>query len=168
METYRIQSLDNLKEWLHDCIDADVPPSTISYAIKEVLDEQETELQKKLNTVRSLRSLLQQDNRSNINFCESTNTSDYCKNSWNDFWGYDPGGNDSSDTITFGEQRWVVPVEVDDTNGEYFITFTEDILQKLGWKEGDDLEFIDSENGSFTIKNLTTKTTPTGETNGTI
>jgi hypothetical protein len=57
METYRIQSLDNLKEWLHDCIDADVPPSTISYTIKEVLDEQENELHKKLNTVRSLRSL---------------------------------------------------------------------------------------------------------------
>jgi hypothetical protein len=164
METYRTQSLDNLKEWLHDCIDADIPPSTISDTIKEVLDEQENELQKKLNTVQSLRNLVQQNNRSEINFCELEDTSDYCNNSWNDFWGYDS----ASDTITFGKESWVVPVEVDDTNGEYFITFTDDILQKLGWKEGDDLEFIDNKNGSFTIENLTTKTIKTGETNGPI
>lgn len=165
METYRTQSLDNLKEWLHDCIDADIPPFIISNTIAEVLDEQENEIRKKLNIVQSLRNLFQQNNREAINFCEVENSSDYCKNSWNDFWNNDPA---DKDVVAFGDQTWRVPIEVDASNGEYFITFTEDILQKLGWKEGDDLEFIDSENGSFTIKNLTTKTTPTGETNGTI
>lgn len=165
METYRTQSLDNLKEWLHDCIDADIPPFIISNTIAEVLDEQENEIRKKLNIVQSLRNLFQQNNREAINFCEVENSSDYCKNSWNDFWNNDPA---DKGVVAFGDQAWRVPIEVDASNGEYFITFTEDILQKLGWKEGDDLEFIDSENGSFTIKNLTTKTTPTGETNGTI
>ncbi len=173
METYRTQSLDNLREWLHDCIDADIPPSTISDTIKEVLAEQENEIQKKLNNVQSLKSLLQQVDRAEINFCEVGDTSDYCQDSWNDFWGpyLDPADNDSSDIITFGQQTnesWIVPIEVDDSNGEYFITFTDEILQKLKWKEGDDLEFVNNENGSFTIKNLTTKTTLTGETNGTI
>ena len=31
------------------------------------------------------------------------------------------------------------------------LTFTEEILQETGWKEGDMLEWIDNKDGSFTL-----------------
>lgn len=36
--------------------------------------------------------------------------------------------------------KYFSKVEVDD-NGEYFLTFPDELLQELGWKEGDLLEF---------------------------
>lgn len=32
------------------------------------------------------------------------------------------------------------------------ITFPDDLMEKLGWKEGDILEWINNEDGSFTLK----------------
>lgn len=32
------------------------------------------------------------------------------------------------------------------------LTFPEEILKNLGWKEGDVLEWIDNQNGSFTLR----------------
>ncbi len=55
-----------------------------------------------------------------------------------------------------GEQskvkKWVLPVEVDGPSGEYYVTFPEDMLDQLGWEEGDTLEYNDNKDGSFTIK----------------
>ena len=32
------------------------------------------------------------------------------------------------------------------------ITFPDEMIEKLGWKEGDELEWIDNKDGSFTLK----------------
>ncbi len=32
------------------------------------------------------------------------------------------------------------------------LTFTEELLQETGWKEGDMLEWVDNGDGSFTLK----------------
>ena len=32
------------------------------------------------------------------------------------------------------------------------ITFPDEMIEKLGWKEGDVLEWIDNKDGSFTLK----------------
>lgn len=49
-------------------------------------------------------------------------------------------------------QKWVLPVDVDDINGDYFVTIPEDILNQLNWKEGDMLEWFDNRDGSFSLK----------------
>ena len=40
-------------------------------------------------------------------------------------------------------------ITVDDDG---FITFPEDFLDKLGWKEGDELELITREDGTFELR----------------
>ena len=48
--------------------------------------------------------------------------------------------------------RWQLPVEEDAVNGEYFITFPDDLLEAANLKEGDDVEWIDNNDGSFILK----------------
>jgi len=40
-------------------------------------------------------------------------------------------------------------------NGDQYIEFTEEELKELGWVEGDTLEWIDNQNGSYTLKKKT-------------
>ena len=48
--------------------------------------------------------------------------------------------------------RWQLPVEEDTVNGEYFITFPDDLLEAANLKEGDDVEWIVNNDGSFILK----------------
>ena len=48
--------------------------------------------------------------------------------------------------------KWQLPVEEDTVNGEYFITFPDDLLEAANLKEGDDVEWIDNNDGSFILK----------------
>lgn len=48
--------------------------------------------------------------------------------------------------------RWQLPVEEDAVNGEYFITFPDDLLEAANLKEGDDVEWISQEVGTFILK----------------
>jgi len=48
--------------------------------------------------------------------------------------------------------KWQLPVEEDTVSGEYFITFPEDLLEAANLKEGDDVEWIDNDDGSFILK----------------
>jgi bifunctional DNA-binding transcriptional regulator/antitoxin component of YhaV-PrlF toxin-antitoxin module len=48
----------------------------------------------------------------------------------------------------------IVPVEMDPITGEFYITFPNELIQKLSWKEGDTMEWIDNFDGSFTLKKV--------------
>ena len=48
--------------------------------------------------------------------------------------------------------KWQLPVEEDTVSGEYFITFPEDLLEAANLKEGDDVEWIDNDDGTFVLK----------------
>ena len=48
--------------------------------------------------------------------------------------------------------RWQLPVEEDAVNGEYFITFPDDLLEAANLKQGDDVEWIDNDDGTFILK----------------
>jgi bifunctional DNA-binding transcriptional regulator/antitoxin component of YhaV-PrlF toxin-antitoxin module len=47
--------------------------------------------------------------------------------------------------------RWILDVQQDE-NGDAFIEFPPDVLEGTGWKEGDDIEWIDNGDGSWTLK----------------
>jgi bifunctional DNA-binding transcriptional regulator/antitoxin component of YhaV-PrlF toxin-antitoxin module len=44
-------------------------------------------------------------------------------------------------------------VEEDAVNGEYFITFPDDLLEAANLKEGDDVEWIDKKRYFYSAKN---------------
>ena len=67
---------------------------------------------------------------------------------------FDPAGNNVSDLIE-KPNKWVVPVEVDGASGEYYLTLPDDLLDSLGWKEGDNLEYLDNDDGTFKVRKIT-------------
>ena len=50
------------------------------------------------------------------------------------------------------KNRWTLTIEEDPETGDGILTFPEDLLEQAGWKEGDVLEWIDLNNGSWQLK----------------
>jgi len=50
--------------------------------------------------------------------------------------------------------KWQLPVEMD-PSGEYFVTFPDDLLEAANLKEGDTVEWIGKDNGSYLLKKVT-------------
>lgn len=53
------------------------------------------------------------------------------------------------------KKKWVLPVELDGPSGEYFITFPDDLQQVSGIHEGDEVQWIDNKDGSYTLRKVT-------------
>lgn len=49
------------------------------------------------------------------------------------------------------EQTFILKVEKNEETGEFFITPPEGMLDKMGWKPGDKIDWIDNKNGTFTL-----------------
>lgn len=45
-----------------------------------------------------------------------------------------------------------LPVEYDEKTGDYYIQFTDELLEEVGWKAGDTIEWIDNKDGSWTMR----------------
>lgn len=51
--------------------------------------------------------------------------------------------------------KWQLPVETDGPNGEYFVTFPDDLLEAANLKEGDQVEWVDNGDGSYLLRKVT-------------
>ena len=55
--------------------------------------------------------------------------------------------------------KWVLPVEeckdVDTDETEYFVSFPDDLLEAADLKEGDQVQWVDNGNGSYTLTKIT-------------
>jgi hypothetical protein len=47
---------------------------------------------------------------------------------------------------------WTLTVEDDPVTGDALLTFPPDLLEKAGWKEGDQLIWIDNKDGSWNLE----------------
>lgn len=54
-------------------------------------------------------------------------------------------------------QKWILNVE-EGLCGDAILMFPPDLLEKAGWKEGDTIEWIDREDGSWELKKKPTQT----------
>jgi hypothetical protein len=50
--------------------------------------------------------------------------------------------------------KWVLPVEVDGLTGDCVVNLPDDLLERVGWVEGDTIEFLSNPSGSFTVKKV--------------
>jgi hypothetical protein len=48
-------------------------------------------------------------------------------------------------------KTYTVTLEEDPDTGDLLLPFTDEILQEAGWKEGDTLEWIDNQDGSWSL-----------------
>jgi len=62
-----------------------------------------------------------------------------------------------NDALT-ANQRWLVSVDE-----EGVLTLPDEIIETLGWMEGDSLEFIEDDDGSFQIVKIDETFTDSGE-----
>lgn len=46
----------------------------------------------------------------------------------------------------------IVKIETDPETGDLILPFTDEMLNEVGWKIGDVLEWIDNEDGTWTIR----------------
>ena len=107
------------------------------------------------------------DRKSESLVCNGDDSSEECKNSWNDFWeedGVSITGNPtaSPDMLVLEntvKKTWVLPVELDGLTGDCHVNFPDDLLEAANLKEGDTVEWIDNGDGSCTLKKVIKKVT---------
>lgn len=51
-------------------------------------------------------------------------------------------------------KRYILTVEEDAETGELILPFTPEILEQLGWKEGDTLNWSDNGDGSWSLSKV--------------
>ncbi len=49
------------------------------------------------------------------------------------------------------QKRWTVKVEEDPKTGDLVLPFSPDMLAQVGWDFGDIIQWIDNNNGSWTL-----------------
>ena len=49
---------------------------------------------------------------------------------------------------------YMLPIE-EDVDGELMLTFPDELMGRMNWKEGDVVEWIDNLDGTWTLKKLT-------------
>lgn len=60
----------------------------------------------------------------------------------------------STTRVSKVEERSTLEVQEDPETGELFIVFPESLLTQLGWREGDDLQWVERPDGSWTIQKV--------------
>ena len=55
------------------------------------------------------------------------------------------------------QNKWLVEVQQDGKTKELFIEFPDDVLSQMGWAEGDDLEWMENNDKSWSIKKIVKK-----------
>jgi hypothetical protein len=107
-------------------------------------------------------------------------TTKECQNAWNDFWeeNYYPeealnhmnnktnlneqidhirkeGGYEWTPEVKDKIKKWILPVEMDDPSGQYYVSFPEDLLDAANLQEGDQVYWVDNNDGTYTIRKVT-------------
>jgi bifunctional DNA-binding transcriptional regulator/antitoxin component of YhaV-PrlF toxin-antitoxin module len=54
-------------------------------------------------------------------------------------------------------KSWTLTIEQDPDTGDLVLPFTNEILAELGWKEGDVLDWVDNQDGSWSLVKKKTK-----------
>jgi hypothetical protein len=166
---YRKYSLQKLEEWMHDAMSsAEATPKEIYDTIKKVVEEDYYYHKHQTSQAYELLALLNGNGKGHIKAyddcvdkilsCDKDDPSPECKGAWNSFWENDSVEYDLREAEYYNKQdkvvKWQLPVEMDGPSGECFVTFPDDLLEAVNLKEGDQVEWIDLNNGSFEMRKV--------------
>jgi hypothetical protein len=103
-------------------------------------------------------------NQDKILSCNKDDPSPECQKSWTNFWEDSPyplyvsedGDVWIPDSVTKEDKivKWQLPVQVDGLTGDCFVEFPDDLLEVANLKEGDTVEWIDKNDGSFELRKV--------------
>lgn len=164
---YKKYSLEKLQEWVHDAMSGDASPHEIYSAIREAVREDYYYHKDRISRASGLLELLSGHRpvaEKAQKSCAKDDPSPECKGAWTSFWeetddGMRPWGHSDLEYQIANQKKdkvvkWILPVEEEEVNGEYFVTFPEDLLEAANLKEGDKVEWIDNLDGSFILKKV--------------
>ena len=184
MTDYKKYSLKQLENFLYDAMGAaEASPQEIYDVIKSVVEDNYYTYKHKTSQAYELLALLNGNGKGHITMyddtelmphlqCDGNDTSDECKNAWNDFWeepSMPPWGHSDMEALRYTEEemnamcdaakakdkvkKWVLPVDNDGV-----VLFPDDLLEAANLKEGDLLDWVDNGDGSFLLKKFERKT----------
>jgi hypothetical protein len=167
MTDYKKYSLGQVENFLYDAMSTDATPKEIYDVIKGVVEDNYNTYKVQTEKASELLALLNGHRPVDFDFCDKDDPSPECKKSWNDFWEENYCSeehqqyteeelNAMCDAAEAKDKvvKWSLPVEAD-PSGEYFVTFPDDLLEAADLKEGDQVEWIAQDGGSYLLKKIT-------------
>jgi len=180
---YKKYALGQLENFLYDAMSTESSPQEIYDVIRGVVSDNYYTYKHQASQAYELLSLLNGHRSVDLDFCDKDDTTEECKQNWNDFWQYTDEEieemcdaaelkqdlQDSRDFLTQdrnsnfpGENtikdkvvKWLLPVEyIDD---ECFISLPEDLLEAANLEEGNNIKWIDNGDGSYLLKKVEVK-----------
>ena len=177
---YKKYSLEQLENWIYDSLSAaEASPQEIYDVIKKTVEEQYYTYKHRTGQAYELLALLNGNGKGHLS-CDKDDPSPECKQEWNSFWGethypekmndcMPPWGHSDMEALQYTEEelnamcdaaqkqqdkvkKWVLPVEIDGITGELFVNLPDDLLEAANLEEGDTVEWVDNNDGSFTFK----------------
>jgi len=178
---YKNYSLENLENWLHDALSCEeASPHEIYSVIRKVVKDEYDYHKEKSQQCFGLLELLSGHRPVKLE-CDKDDSSPECKGAWNDFW--EEVDEDRSreynlreaeyynkraelDAITrevreaggyewtpeVSKKKWILPVE--QVHDDYYVSFPDDLLKAAKLKEGDEVNWVDNGDGSFSIRKV--------------
>ena len=146
---YKSYSLEKLQEWIHDAMITDASPHEIYSTIREAVREDYYYHKDCISRASGLLELLS---------CHRSEKSDDSKkwDAWEEHYyqeeyqGSTVSGVSANDKVV----KWILPVEQFAGTDEYLISFPDDLLEAANLKEGDQVEWVNLENGSYLLRKV--------------
>jgi hypothetical protein len=144
---YKKYSLSRLKDWVIDALStAEASPHEIYSTIRRAVQEEYNHHNEQAKKCFGLLELLSGHRPVNLD----DDIDDGMR-----FWGHSDleylfANNQKEDKV----EKWVLPVELDELSGELYVTLPDDLLDKVGWKKGDRVEYVPSENGFYVMRKV--------------
>jgi hypothetical protein len=167
---YKKYSLENLENWMHDAMSsAEASPQEIYDVIKGVVEENYYIYKHQASQAYELLALLNGNGKGHIEAYDAVmREKEYYEPSM------PPWGHSDMEALRYTDKemdamcdnavkqdkvvKWQLPVEEvkdsDTDETEYFITFPEDLLEATNLKPGDDVEWVDRNDGSFLLRKI--------------
>ena len=137
-------AVDRLQEHQYD------KAETLLYAADEFLQYYLEEFDRKFKDAwAETVTKVHQEEYSVSSTCDKNDTSPECKSAWNSFWEEDVIKEDKV-------VKWVLPVQqkIEDGIDDYYIQFPDDLLEAANLKPGDEVEWVDRNDGSYLLRKV--------------
>ena len=155
---YKKYSLEQLDNWMHDAISGDATPTEIYDCILKVV--RETYYHHKDQTSRAYELLSKLNGDDGWTVEDVMKEKEYYEPSMPP-WGHsdleyglqytDEEISAMCDAVEKDKvKKWLLPVE--QSFDEYFVSFPDDLLEAANLKEGDQVEWVDNKDGSYTLR----------------
>lgn len=179
---YKEYSLSQLENWIHDAMSSgEATPQEIYDTIHKVVSENYYIYKNQTSKAYELLALLNGNGKGHIKAfddcvdkvlsCDKNDKTPECKGAWNSFWQENTTHDEmtadgfwipkTTETVTSGAsqspdkvKRWVLPVQqkIEEGIDDYYIQFPDELLDLIGLKEGDRVEWVDRGDGSYLLK----------------